>query len=193
MFYAAFQSHGGILSTRELHALSLSSRQIARLVSDGIIEKIKHGYYGIPGMVADDRIYIARLFPDAVLFLESALLRYGYTDRISESPHIAVDKDSNKAKYQIVHPPIKPFFIESKYISLGSITIEVQNISIRIYDRDRTICDILRYEKKLEAEVFRKALDRYIADPSKHIGNLFSYAEELNIVNKVQTYTGVRL
>ena len=39
MLYPTFQSHGGILSTRELHALSLSSRQIARLVSEESLRK----------------------------------------------------------------------------------------------------------------------------------------------------------
>jgi hypothetical protein len=62
-----------------------------------------------------------------------------------------------------------------------------------MYDRDRTICDVLRYETKLEVEVFTNAIRNYIKDPKKNARNLFEYAEIFNIKNKVQTYIGVWL
>ena len=40
-----FQGRGGILKTSELNEFGLSSRQIKRLVDDGVITRIKHGFY----------------------------------------------------------------------------------------------------------------------------------------------------
>jgi hypothetical protein len=54
-------------------------------------------------------------------------------------------------------------------------------------------CDVLRYEKKLEKEVFNNAIGRYVKDTIKNIRKLFEYAEIFNIKNKVQTYVGVWL
>jgi hypothetical protein len=81
--------------------------------------------------------------------------------------------------------------LEPKFLELGVDEIYIDNVKIRIYDRDRTICDILRYEKKLEKEVFNNAVQRYIKDPKKNLRNLFEYADILNIKNKTQTYIGV--
>jgi len=102
-----------------------------------------------PQSEAIEEVIIARLFPEAVIFLESALLHYGYTDRIPSAWQIAVDKNSKKTKYDIDYPLIEPYYLEPNFVEAGIDTIRVENVEVRIYDRDRTICDVLRYEKNL--------------------------------------------
>lgn len=34
---------------------------------------------------------------------------------------------------------------------------------VRIYDKDRLICDCLRYRSKMDKEIFNKAIQRYVA------------------------------
>lgn len=185
-----FTKQGGILKTSELHALGLSSRQIKRLLDEGEISKIKQGYYELADEVNPEEIIIAKLFPEAVIFLESALLYYNYTDRIPKAWQIAVDRNSEKSKYKIDYPLIEPYYQDPKYLNIGVSTFQVQGFDIRIFDRDRTMCDIMRYEKKIEKEVFTKAVMRYIKDPRKNIRHLFEYAEVFNITKKVQSQIG---
>ncbi|MFO7882679.1 MAG: hypothetical protein R6U52_09105, partial [Kosmotogaceae bacterium] len=123
-------------------------------------------------------------------FLESALLYYNYTDRIPKAWQIAVDRNSEKSKYKIDYPLIEPYYQDPKYLNIGVSTFQVQGFDIRIFDRDRTMCDIMRYEKKIEKEVFTNAVMRYIKDPRKNIRYLFEYAEVFNITKKVQSQIG---
>lgn len=193
ILYEEFKKHGGILKTSELNAIGLSSRQIKKLLDDNVITKIKRGYYELSDNVYPEEVIIARLFPRAVIFLESALMYYEYTDRIPSAWQIAVDRDSEKSQYKIDYPLIEPFYLEPKFLKIGLDTIIVEGVMIKIFDRDRTICDVLRYEKKLEREIFSNAIKRYIKDPKKNVRNLFRYAEIFNIKNKVQIYIGVWL
>jgi len=186
-----FIRHGGVLKTSELNNLGLSSRQLKKLVDDGLIFRIRRGYYELTEEISQEEAVIARLFPEAVIFLESALMRYGYSDRVPSAWQIAVNKNSNKSKYKINYPLIEPFYIEPKFLEVGLDKIQIGNVKVRIYDRDRTICDVLRYENKLEKEVFNNAVQRYVKDPKKNMRKLFEYAEILNIKNKTQTYIGV--
>ena len=188
-----FIKNGGVLKTSELNDVGLSSRQVKRLVDNGLIFRIKRGYYELTDEMSQEEVVIGRLFPDAVIFLESALMYYGYTDRVPSSWQIAVDKHSNKRQYKIKYPIIEPFYIEPKFLEIGIDKIQTEYLKIRIYDRDRTICDVLRYEKKLEKEVFNNAIQRYVKDSKKNVRRLFEYAEIFNIKNKVQTYIGVWL
>lgn len=188
-----FKKHGGILRTSELNALGLSSRQINRLLDEDLLTKIKHGFYELSDVLTREEVIITRLFARAVIYLESALIHYEYTDRIPSAWQIAVDKDSEKSQYKMAYLKIEPYFIELKYLEVGIDYFEVDGVSVRIYDRDRTICDVLRYEKKLEKEVFNNAIKRYIQDPKKNIRKLFEYATVFNIKSKVQTYIGVWL
>lgn len=188
-----FEKQGGILKTSELSDLGLSSRQIKKLLDEEIIIKIKHGYYEFSGSIPREEIVIARLFPNAVIFLESALMHYEYTDRIPSAWQIAVNKNSEKSQYKMDNFFVEPYYLEPKFIEVGVNRIILEGITIKIYDRDRTICDVLRYEKKIEKEVFSNAIQRYIKDHKKNIRKLFEYADVFNIKNKVQTYVGVWL
>jgi predicted transcriptional regulator of viral defense system len=163
------------------------------MVEEGIISKIKTGYYELTDYIVKEEVIIARLFPKAVIFLESALMYYEYTDRIPLAWQIAVDKYSKTTQYDIDYPIIEPFYIQPKFIELGVDEIQIENVMLKIYDRDRTICDVLRYEKKLEKEVFNNAVKHYIKDPKKNVRKLLEYANILNIMKKTQTYIGVWL
>mgnify|MGYP000850250820 FL=1 len=189
--YNEFTKRGGVLKTSELNAIGFSSRKIRKLLDDNLIRKIKYGYYEIANNTFPDEVVIARIFPQAVIFLESALLHYGYTDRIPQEWQIAVDRDSEKSQFKLNYPIIKPFYMESKFLEVGQDKIKKEGISIKIFDRDRTICDVLRYENKLEREVFNNAIQRYIKDPNKNVRRLFEYAELFKVKKKVQMYMGV--
>ena len=141
--------------------------------------------------IPPEEVIISRLFPDAIIYLESALLYYNYTDRIPNAWQIAVEKHSNPNKYDISYLPIKPYFIKEKYLSIGINNISIDEINIKIYDREKTICDVLRYENKLENEVFTNSIKRYIEDDKKNIRRLIEYSKKLKVTKKVQTYIGV--
>lgn len=62
-----------------------------------------------------------------------------------------------------------------------------------IYTKERMICDCLKYEEKLERDVFKRALLSYIADGSKDIATLLKIARERKVLQKVQNMIGVWL
>ena len=158
-----------------------------------MISKIKTGFYEMVGMSIPDEVRIAKLFPTAVVYLESALMYYGYTDRIPAAWQIAVDKNISKPQLKISYPPIMPFFLDSKYIETGLDVFEVNGVRIRIFDKERTICDVLRYANKLDREVFNSAIQRYVKDKDRNIKLLMEYAKKLRVTQKVKTFVGVWL
>jgi predicted transcriptional regulator of viral defense system len=189
-----FDKHGGVIKLSEFTNYGYHNTILYKLIEEGFVSKIKTGYYE---WIADDLVpevaIISKVFPEAVICLESALYIYGYTDRTPISWHVVVSKNNNKGKYTIDYPPIKFYFIVDKYIGIGKTTIVYDNNEVSIYDRERTICDIIRYEKKMDKEVFNVAIKAYVKDTKKNIGNLMKYAEEMNIKNKVNIIIGMWL
>jgi len=189
----SFNKKGGIMKTSELNAMELNYRQIQRLIDQQVMEKIKHGYYILANTFPKEEVVIARMFPKAIIYLESALVYYNYSNRIPKSWQITVDKHSNPKKYNLSYLNIKPYFIKDKYRQIGVNYITMDNVKVPIYDRDKTICDILRYEKKIDNEVFTNAIKNYIKDDEKNISTLIKYGNKLNINNKIHKYIGVWL
>jgi predicted transcriptional regulator of viral defense system len=188
-----FNKHGGIMNTAELRSLGLSSRQLLQLVNEGVLDKISRGKYQLSEQLLPEEILINKLFPNAVVYLESALFQYGYTDRIPSTWQLAVDKNTSKSIYNITYPLVKPFYLKSSIVSIGITSIEVGDVEMRIYDIDRTICDVMRYSNKMDREIFNTAIQRYVKDSNHNVNRLLEYAKKLRIINKVKNYIGVWL
>ena len=133
------------------------------------------------------------LFPDARLCMESALYAYGY---IREKPygwHLAVDKNTSKSRFKMDYPKVIPYYTEPEALELGSTTIEQNGLTFQIYDKERMICDCLKYEAKLDRAIFREAIQSYIRDNDKDISMLMEYARARKVTGKVQSLIGVWL
>lgn len=69
---------------------------------------------------------------------------------------------------------------------MGETKGEIDFQKVRIYDRDRTICDVLRNINKMDKEIFNKAIQGYVKDPKKNIPNLIQYAKVLRVQKRVK-------
>ena len=189
-----FEQHGYVMRTSELRAVKIYYEDIQKLLTDGVIEKIKQGYYLLIDEYNDSEVNIInRLFPDAVLCMNTALFYYGYSDRTPSEWHLAVDKDITKYRVKIDYPFVKTYFLESSLLNLGATEGLIDLNIVRIYDRDRTICDCLRYMGKMDKEIFNKAIQGYVKDPKKNVPNLMQYAKPLRVQKKVKDLIGVWL
>lgn len=91
------------------------------------------------------------------------------------------------------YPKIIPFYTEPEVLGLGATTIEFNGNTFGIYDKERLICDCLKYESKMEHDDFKSAIQSYIADDEKDISVLMDYARLRKVVKKVQSLIGVWL
>lgn len=107
--------------------------------------------------------------------------------------HLAVSKDSGKSRFRIDYPFVKPYYMEPAVLELGLTKGNMDGHEMRIYDKDRVICDCLRYRNKMDKEIFNKAIQNYIADPEKRIPKLMEYAEPLRVKKIVKDLIGVWL
>ena len=136
---------------------------------------------------------IARLFPDCVLNLETALYAYGYLDRKPYGYKLSVDKNTSKSRFKLDFPPVVPLYAEPETLTLGVTEIGYGGAKMKIFDRERLMCECLKYEDKMERELFKEGLLAYIRDPKKDVAKLMKYARERRVVKKVQTMIGVWL
>ena len=189
-----FSSHNYVMTTAELTASKLYYADIKQLLDEGLIERVRRGYYH---WVQDDGesevVIINCLFPDAVLCMETALFFYGYSDRNPAEWSFAIDKNVSKRRTKIDYPFIRAYRVESELVSLGEAEGEIDSQKVRIYDRDRTICDVVRNRNRMDKEIFNKAIQGYVNDPKKNIPNLMMYAKKLRVQKKVKELIGVWL
>lgn len=189
-----FGRYGDMMRTFQLTKEKIYYKDIEALIRDGYVEKVRYGYYQwIDHENPSEVLTITRLFPDGIFCMDTALRYYGYSDRTPGEWHIAVSKDSNKSRFKLDYPFVKPYYVEPAVLELGLSAQEMDSNPIRIYDKERVICDCLRYRNKMDKEIFNKAIQNYIVDRGKNIPRLMEYSTALRVAKPVRSLIGVWL
>lgn len=189
-----FAAYDGIASTAELKASGLYPVQLGRLVQDGTLLRLRHGYYQMAG---DNSIseaqYLVKLLPEAIICMESALYHYKYSDFLPRAWSISVPRTLSLPKLKLDVLVLRPYFVQSDFYELGKVTTKIDGIELSIYDRERCLCDCFKYRYKMDSELFNKAIIAYSQDPQKNIPKLSEYARKMNLTNVINNIMGVIL
>ena len=187
-------AHGGIAKTSDFIAEGFFRSDLGWLISKGVIERVRQGYYQIADNYdITDAEYISKLIPEGIVCVESALFYYGYTDFTPREWSIAVPRTVSYAKLKSFIVPHKIYYIQPDNYELGKTQADFDGIILPIYDKERTICDCFKYRNKLDNELFAKAVNAYVVDKEKNLANLSKYAKQLRVHNKMMNMMEVLL
>lgn len=177
---------GGIAETSEFLTAGLYRSDIGKLVTDGVLERIRHGFYQLAGNNdISEAEYLSRLIPEGIVCVESALFYYGYTDFAPREWSVAVPRAVSQAKLKVAVIPFRAYYIQPDVYELGKTKADFDGTTLPIYDKERTICDCFKYRTKLDNELFAKAVNNYANDKEKNLVNLSKYARQLRVYKKV--------
>ena len=187
-----FRDGDFIATTRQLLDAGIHTSYIAQLVRSGEISRIRRGVYEwtVSGRRNDVEI-ISRLLPDAILCMETMLHHYGYSDRTPEKWHVAVDRRLNRERLKIAYPPLRVHYVAPGILEVGLTESVIDDVKVRVYDRERTICDVIRRASKMEAEAVAKAIQAYVRDGQKNTSRMLKYAVRFRIQRRVRDLVGV--
>lgn len=146
----------------------------------------------VPDCFEDDYFKIQLPNSDAVFSLETALYLHNYSDRVPIKYYVSVP--SNYGGNLLKNKNVQLLYIKKDCLNLGVTEItSPYGLPIKVYDIDKTICDIIKNRDKVDPEIFSKAMKQYINSKSKNITNLYLYAKELNVLDEVRKYIEVML
>ncbi|MBP7177307.1 MAG: abortive phage infection protein [Thermoclostridium sp.] len=183
---------GGVARNSDFQRGGLRNYQITKLCSLGFLERVKRGYYQLSSYQdSEEEKVIAKAFPDSILCMDSALFYYGYSDRTPLEWTLAFPRSVSRNRLRTKTPKIKPYFIKEDLFLLGKTEQEINGVHLSIYDRDRTICDCFKYQRKIDSEMFNKAIVAYSKDVKKNLGNLITYAKKMRVYRKMSEIMGV--
>lgn len=184
-----------IVKRSELQGLQLYQKDINELIEKGCLEKVRQGWYQIvyKDVETSEASLIAAMFPDGVICMCTALFYYRYSDRTPLDWDIAIDRDTSKSRFKIDYPYVKPYYMEKIHLEYGITEAVFEDVTMKIFDRDRLLCECIKNENKMDKETYNKAIQAYINDSNKSISNLIKYAKQRNMLKKVSERIGVWL
>jgi predicted transcriptional regulator of viral defense system len=173
------RDRGGFAKMSELRSASFQTRDIAKLVQQGKIEKVKAGLYKLPDITTSVNINaslveISHAVPNGVIALASALAHYELTTFVPPEIYVAISMSDKPPK--IEYPPVRFFYYPEQFFRAGIDVIKTSAGTVRMYNREKTICDMFRYRDKLGENLALEALKNYLRRKDSNIKRLSEYA-----------------
>lgn len=183
------KKNNGIITSKMVSEAGLSRKVLAELESSGVLTRVERGIYMMDFGYADDYFLLQHRFPNGVYSHETALFLLGYSDRVPIMPQMTFPYGfhSTRAKKAGLIPII------SKQDTLsGIVTIKRSGgTTIKVYEIERTLIDLLKPKYDADKEQFLPALKRYLQSNERDITKLMDFARMFNVVDKIQPYLEV--
>ncbi len=62
---------------------------------------------------------------------------------------------------------------------------------VKVYDKERCICDLIKDRKKYEIQLYQTAIKEYMSSKEKNLSRLIEYAVKLGVRDEVMMYVEV--
>lgn len=186
------ENGNGYLCTSQVVDAGVSKPTLAEYVSQRKMERVAQGVY-LAEDAWPDELYLLCLSNSRIVFShETALMLHGLMEREPKITSVTV-----KAGYNASHlrrKGIRVYQVKPDVYDLGVVDVRTSfGNTVRAYDMERTICDILRYKDAMDVQIFQYAMKEYMGSTHKNLNHLMTYAKKFQIESAVRTYTEVML
>ena len=173
------------LTTKDVTDNNISRIYLTKLIKEDKIERVSRGVYIKKNVLVDEFIVLQGKSKYAIYSNTTALYLHGFSNRIPIRYDITI-KSGYKGSLQR-EDNVNLFYTKKELLDLGVINYKLDSGNIiRVYDLDKTICDIIKNKKRIDAEIFNKAIREYFYSKKKNTLKLYEYAKKMNIYNKVR-------
>lgn len=180
-------SQKGVIRTSDFQTAGLHNSYLTELVDEGALVRLKSGLYlKAENQTVSGFYEIQIALPDAVICLASALSFYELTSYEPPAVHIAIPRDNRTSPPE--YPPIRKFSFGRPRYTLGLIQVEDEGNEIAMYDREKTICDSIRYRRTLGQDIVNEAVRNYLGSRDTNIDKLIEYSRVLKSEGPVRTH-----
>jgi len=187
-FIKIFEQHNGYANYKDILKAGFNYRYINETLENGVIAKVKNGIYKLEGTFVSNQglVEASRAILEGVICLTSALDYYDLTTFIPSTVSVAIYYKSWRPK--IDYPPVDFYYFSKKLFELGITEVNIEKHKVRIYDIEKTICDLFRYRNKLGIDIVKEALTEYLKRKDRNLEKLLSYAKICRVKPIVKTW-----
>ena len=179
-----FINNGGYITREDIDNANIPSWFLSDYVKRNKLVKVAPGFYSNESYFIDNYFVLQRRYPKYIYSGMTSLYLHHLTDKIPVDIEVAAPQGYNPSRNKVDNLSIRKISNNSIY-NLGITEIE-NNLGhiVKVYDQERTICDLIKYRDKYDGETFIKAIKFYMRKTNNQ-NKLFEYARILKIEKKV--------
>ncbi len=185
------ESTNGLIRVSDIESSGGDRHDIKKYVEDNSIVRVGRGLYQIADQWEDELYILSLKYSRGIISHETALYIHGFTDRTPSIYTLTFPRGYNAPSLKNENVQIKR--VKKENYNLGIIDGKsFYGNPVRLYNIERTLCDIVRGEGS-DIQIVLDAMKRYAKYENKNINLLFEYAEQLHVKKKILRYMEILL
>lgn len=182
------------ISIQELKNEGYSHYKINQMVSSGKLSKVNKRYYenlmyrGEP----NDFYAVPAVSEKGVVCLISSAVYYNLSEERTTAVDVALPRGT-RIPSQPEWPAMKFYLFSDERYQMGIRTVNEDGNVYRIYDVEKTVCDIVLYRNKLGFEPAVQVVKNYMNRNDRNITQLMNYAKKLHVETAMRSFTEIMI
>ena len=182
----------GFITSMQITDAGLQRRILGELVASNKLYRVARGIYALPGVWEDEMFFLQYRYAKGIFSNETALYLHGMSDRTPHTYKMTFAHGYNTAGAKKAGVSVRITSPENYDLGIMEMPSPCDN-PIRVYDKERTLCDIVKGNNSCDIQLVNQAMKTYAASHEKDMAKLFAYAEKLKVKPKIQRYMEVLL
>ncbi|MDO5569070.1 MAG: transcriptional regulator [bacterium] len=178
------KENNGYITTKESEIINVNSIFLSNLVNDKRLERVGPGIYKLPEYPIDNFYILSKSSKNMCYSHATALYLHNMSDRIPLVYDITVPY--NYSGNLLNNENVSLRYVKEDIFKLGMTDIKtINNLTVKCYDLERTLCDIIKDKNRMDKEIYSKALKEYARKKDKDVLKLIKYSKKLDVEEEV--------
>ena len=179
----------GIVRASDLERYGIPRVYLTRLCQKGLVERVGRGLYQLARAETSEHITLAeaaKLVPNGVVCLLSALSFHGLTTLIPHEVWMAIDVKARRPK--VAGVPLRIVRFSGKALTAGVEIHRIDGVPVKITCPAKTVADCFKYRNKIGLDVALEALRECRRQRKCSLEDLWHYAKICRVANVMKPY-----
>ncbi len=154
--------------------------------------RVERGLYCTPDTWEDEYVVAQHRFARGVFSHDAALYLLGLSDAAPEVLTMSFPRGYNPSSAKLAGIMTKSSPEGLHDLGVAEVVTPYGN-TVRVYDTERTLCDMLRGTASPDLQLLSPAMRAYLSSKGRDLPKLQSYSEKLGVAGKVRKYLEVLL
>ena len=171
----------GYITTKEIENVGISKTLIPELIKQKVLRKVAYGIYIDNNLIEDEFYILQKRFSNIVFSYNTSCYLLNLSDRAPYKIDITTINHNNINENLNIH------YVSKDKFDIGIIEIESPyGNTIKIYNAERCICDLLKNPNAVDLELYNKIINNYFKQKSKNLTTLEEYSQIFNVHEKFE-------
>ena len=185
------KENNGFVRTSQIEEAGIYRSAIKEFVDQDLLVCERKGIYSIKEEFDDEYVLLQMQSSKFVYSYGTALFLHGLSDRTPHIIDITVPQGTKTTRYTRDNENLRFHYVKKEIYELGICEITTpQGGTVKVYDKERCICDIVKKKEKMDKQLYIRAIQDYFHHKPNN-RKILKYAKELKIDKDIKTYIDI--